>query len=268
MTFFFLCLFPLIVGIITSARLMEDRRLMAGSGTRINTVASSSSALLSASSAEGGPFRGGMLGSGNLTGGPISLASRNRSLSKHSLLEIVTSRISGGSAATEGGGGNAGGSSSSSSAVTTGLKGNNKRFSRESFSAACVTKASQPPALPVLGPSSSSKDEASIELIPSTTRRSRDARRRDLKKRWEAGARLEAASSSAAAPNSSPSAGRSGCRWTFVFDPAGRLCYYWSLVVSLAFLYNFWVLIYRFAFQVRSDPIYLLYILFLFNVRN
>jgi cyclic nucleotide gated channel alpha 3 len=36
-----------------------------------------------------------------------------------------------------------------------------------------------------------------------------------------------------------------GCRWSFVFDPAGRLCYYWSMVVSLAFLYNFWVLIYR-----------------------
>ncbi|KNC32846.1 hypothetical protein FF38_01707 [Lucilia cuprina] len=35
----------------------------------------------------------------------------------------------------------------------------------------------------------------------------------------------------------------------FVFDPAGRLCYYWSMVVSLAFLYNFWVIIYRFAFQ-------------------
>jgi cyclic nucleotide gated channel alpha 3 len=44
---------------------------------------------------------------------------------------------------------------------------------------------------------------------------------------------------------------KTGCRWTFVFDPAGRLCYYWSMVVSLAFLYNFWVLLYRFAFQVR-----------------
>ncbi|EFN72496.1 Cyclic nucleotide-gated channel rod photoreceptor subunit alpha [Camponotus floridanus] len=37
--------------------------------------------------------------------------------------------------------------------------------------------------------------------------------------------------------------------WSFIFDPAGRLCYYWSMVVSLAFLYNFWVIIYRFAFQ-------------------
>lgn len=40
-----------------------------------------------------------------------------------------------------------------------------------------------------------------------------------------------------------------GPSWSFVFDPAGRLCYYWSMVVSLAFLYNFWVIIYRFAFQ-------------------
>ena len=40
-----------------------------------------------------------------------------------------------------------------------------------------------------------------------------------------------------------------GSSWSFVFDPAGRLCYYWSMVVSLAFLYNFWVIIYRFAFQ-------------------
>ncbi|KAI4488018.1 hypothetical protein M0804_004866 [Polistes exclamans] len=32
--------------------------------------------------------------------------------------------------------------------------------------------------------------------------------------------------------------------WSFIFDPAGRLCYYWSMVVSLAFLYNFWVIIY------------------------
>ncbi|XP_073982930.1 cyclic nucleotide-gated channel alpha-3-like isoform X2 [Rhodnius prolixus] len=37
--------------------------------------------------------------------------------------------------------------------------------------------------------------------------------------------------------------------FSLVFDPAGRLCYYWSMVVSIAFLYNFWVIIYRFAFQ-------------------
>ena len=47
----------------------------------------------------------------------------------------------------------------------------------------------------------------------------------------------------------STSSDRDGCNWTFVFDPSGRLCYWWSSVVSVAFLYNFWVIIYRFAFQ-------------------
>ncbi|XP_038208957.1 cyclic nucleotide-gated cation channel alpha-3 isoform X6 [Zerene cesonia] len=42
---------------------------------------------------------------------------------------------------------------------------------------------------------------------------------------------------------------RFGLSFSFVFDPAGRLCYYWSMVVSLAFLYNLWVIVYRFAFQ-------------------
>lgn len=39
-----------------------------------------------------------------------------------------------------------------------------------------------------------------------------------------------------------------GVRWTFVFDPAGRLSYYWHMIVSIAFLYNLWVIIFRFAF--------------------
>lgn len=39
-----------------------------------------------------------------------------------------------------------------------------------------------------------------------------------------------------------------GVRWTFVFDPAGRISYYWHMVVSIAFLYNLWVIIFRFAF--------------------
>lgn len=72
---------------------------------------------------------------------------------------------------------------------------------------------------------------------------------------------------------------RPATKWTFVFDPAGRLCYYWSMVVSLAFLYNFWVIIYRFAFQeintqtiivwfcldYFSDFLYLMDILFHFR---
>lgn len=34
-----------------------------------------------------------------------------------------------------------------------------------------------------------------------------------------------------------------------VLDPSGSLFHHWSMVVSLAFLYNFWSLSYRFAFQ-------------------
>lgn len=46
---------------------------------------------------------------------------------------------------------------------------------------------------------------------------------------------------------------KSGCNMSFVFDPSGRLCYYWSLIVSLAFLYNFWVIVYRFAFSEINE---------------
>ena len=53
--------------------------------------------------------------------------------------------------------------------------------------------------------------------------------------------------------------------WSFVFDPAGRLCYYWSIIVSLAFLYNFWVIIYRFAFQEINREFFFQ---FLFPFRN
>ena len=56
-----------------------------------------------------------------------------------------------------------------------------------------------------------------------------------------------------------------GVRWTFVFDPAGRLSYYWHMVVSIAFLYNLWVIIFRFAFseinrKYRSSFFYRSYI--------
>ena len=41
-----------------------------------------------------------------------------------------------------------------------------------------------------------------------------------------------------------------------MFDPAGRLCYYWSMVVSFAFLYNFWVIIFRFSFaEITLDTL-------------
>ncbi|XP_023933698.1 cyclic nucleotide-gated cation channel alpha-3 [Lingula anatina] len=52
---------------------------------------------------------------------------------------------------------------------------------------------------------------------------------------------------------STNSSDKDGCAWTFIFDPSGRLCYWWSSIVSLAFLYNFWVPIYRFAFAEINE---------------
>ncbi|CAG2168063.1 unnamed protein product [Oppiella nova] len=74
--------------------------------------------------------------------------------------------------------------------------------------------------------------------IPKKTR---ELRRKEIKKefeRWE---------------TSTAASDRGGCNWSFVFDPSGRLCYYWSMVVSVAFLYNFWTIIYRCAFQEISE---------------
>jgi len=45
---------------------------------------------------------------------------------------------------------------------------------------------------------------------------------------------------------------KKGCRCALVFDPAGRLAYWWSFIVTIAFLYNFWVLVYRSAFDEIS----------------
>ncbi|KAL4219993.1 hypothetical protein ACF0H5_020404 [Mactra antiquata] len=57
--------------------------------------------------------------------------------------------------------------------------------------------------------------------------------------------------------NTSLSDHHDGCNWTFVFDPSGRLSYWWSSIVSIAFIYNFWVIIYRFAFQeIDNDNMY------------
>ena len=39
--------------------------------------------------------------------------------------------------------------------------------------------------------------------------------------------------------------GENGCNWSFVFDPSGRLAYWWSLMVSVAFVYNLWTIAYR-----------------------
>lgn len=185
---------------------MEDR--LSGSGTRINTPASTTALLAGIETPHSATstllVTGGASGTVGAAGGAgEGLSLRNRSFSKHSLLEIVSSRIG--------------------NTVTNSTK--NKRFSRESFTASCVNKTQD---------------------LGDLTRRGRDVRRRDLKNKWK----LDRWENGAAASS------RNGCNWTFVFDPAGRLCYYWSMFVSLAFLYNFWVLIYRFAFQeITSDTL-------------
>ena len=121
-------------------------------------------------------------------------ALKGKSLSKQSLIDVFSSRIS---------------------------IGSRKRFSRDSFSASYVNRA-----------------QVASEL--DISRKTLEARRKKLKNyfkvdRWES--------------STSSSDRWQSCRWSFVFDPAGRLCYYWSLIVSLAFLYNLWVIVYRFAFQ-------------------
>lgn len=133
------------------------------------------------------------------TGTPMLTATptehlRSKSVSRQSLLDIVSSKIS---------------------------VGSRKRFSRDSFSSSYVNRAR-------------------IASESDISRRTRDARRKDIKNRFKSD-KWETSTSS--------SEKNRGCKVSFVFDPAGRLCYYWSVVVSLAFLYNLWVMMYRFAFQ-------------------
>jgi len=71
------------------------------------------------------------------------------------------------------------------------------------------------------------------------TRRQREQRKKDIRSKFDL----------ANWSSERSHADRRCCNWTFVFDPSGRLVYYWSVVVSLAFLYNFWVIIYRTAFD-------------------
>ena len=118
---------------------------------------------------------------------------KRKSVSRQSLLDIVSSKIS---------------------------VGSRKRFSRESFSSSYVNRAH-------------------VASESDISRKTRDARKKDIRYRFKSD-KWETSTSSSEKP---------GCRWSFVFDPAGRLCYYWSVVVSLAFLYNLWVMMYRFAFQ-------------------
>ncbi|XP_076367723.1 cyclic nucleotide-gated channel rod photoreceptor subunit alpha-like [Tachypleus tridentatus] len=76
------------------------------------------------------------------------------------------------------------------------------------------------------------------------SRKVREQRQKGIKRDFE---KLETSSSSNE---------KLGCNWTFVFDPSGKLSYYWSMIISIAFLYNFWVVIYRFAFyEINANTI-------------
>ena len=118
---------------------------------------------------------------------------RTKSVSKQSLLDIVSSKIS---------------------------VSSKKRYSKDSFSSSYINRAH-------------------VASETDISRRTRDARRKDIRHRFK-GDKWETSTSSSE---------KSSCKWSFVFDPAGRLCYYWSVVVSFAFLYNLWVMMYRSAFQ-------------------
>lgn len=104
-----------------------------------------------------------------------------------------------------------------------------------------TSKGSRPGTGAVLVSSSPASD--SMELSKKT----RDARRKQIKREFEK------------TTWSTPGAAeKSGCNWSFVFDPSGRLVYYWSMIVSLAFIYNSWVIVYRFAFEeISSDTVFM-----------
>ena len=80
---------------------------------------------------------------------------------------------------------------------------------------------------------------------PMTPKELRKSRKRDIEEKF---GRPGAASDDLRTEFSD----KDGCKWTFVFDPSGRFAYWWSFVVSIAFLYNFWVIIYRFALEEIS----------------
>ncbi|XP_023223511.1 cyclic nucleotide-gated olfactory channel-like isoform X2 [Centruroides sculpturatus] len=80
-------------------------------------------------------------------------------------------------------------------------------------------------------------NKAHVSSDLEISRKTRELRRKEIKREFE---KWETSTSGSE---------KTGCNWSFVFDPSGRLCYYWSMIVSVAFLYNFWVMIYRFAFQ-------------------
>ena len=97
----------------------------------------------------------------------------------------------------------------------------------------------------------SKEDVAYVNQACMTPKEVRKHRRKDIEDKFGRKA-IQKTAAMDHIETSTSSSEKDGCRWTFVFDPAGRLAYWWSFVVSLAFLYNFWVMIYRFAFEEIS----------------
>uniref|UniRef100_A0A1I8I344 Ion_trans domain-containing protein n=1 Tax=Macrostomum lignano TaxID=282301 RepID=A0A1I8I344_9PLAT len=88
-----------------------------------------------------------------------------------------------------------------------------------------------------------------------TLREMRKQRRRDMKERFGAGAPGGGAVGGAGCAGGGACAS-SGARYSrrylgsrIVFDPAGQFIHWWCTVVSLAFLYNLWVILFRVAFM-------------------
>ncbi|XP_014661484.1 PREDICTED: LOW QUALITY PROTEIN: cyclic nucleotide-gated cation channel alpha-3-like [Priapulus caudatus] len=88
-------------------------------------------------------------------------------------------------------------------------------------------------------------NKAHFQSVSEISPQKRQQRRKEIREKFE---KWETSTSSSE---------RHWCsRWTFVFDPSGRLAYYWSSIMSMAFLYNFWILVYRFAFdEITHDTL-------------
>ena len=84
------------------------------------------------------------------------------------------------------------------------------------------------------------------------SRQLRKARRQDIKARFE---KFDFNSSTTRRTHSSR-------RFTFIFDPSGRLAYWWTSIISLAFLYNFWIIIFRFSFHELTHENLLIWFIF------
>jgi hypothetical protein len=84
------------------------------------------------------------------------------------------------------------------------------------------------------------------------SRQLRKARRQDIKARFE---KFDFNSPTTRRTHSSR-------RFTFIFDPSGRLAYWWTSIISLAFLYNFWIIIFRFSFHELTHQNLLIWFIF------